>query len=128
MLNLCKNSDKTHQYRLNFSSLSQKDTKELGDVVTVLKLLINMTSWIHSLKYLNNVLMAEEVLPLRQDCKTLTIINNVRSILEEANSYEDYENNFSQRIDSFAENIREFQDYLQEICERVFSAISLETE
>jgi len=57
------------------------------------------------------MLMNDEIIPLRQDCKTLTIINNVRTILEEANTFEEFESN----IDVFISSTRELQDYLQDL-------------
>ena len=69
------------------------------------------------------MLLTEEVVPLRQDCKTLTIVNNVRSILEEANSEE-----LDGSINRFIGNPRELQEFLQEICQRVFLALHIETE
>jgi hypothetical protein len=68
--------------------------------------------------------MNDEILPLRQDCKTLTIVNAVRSILEDATNYSDLEEN----VERLAFNPRELQEYLQNICQRVFSAIHIQTE
>ena len=68
--------------------------------------------------------MNDEIIPLRQDCKTLTIINNVRTILEEANTFEEFESN----IDVFISSTRELQDYLQDLWQKVFLALSIETE
>ena len=70
------------------------------------------------------MLLNDEITPLRQDWKTLTIVNNVRSILDDSfNNEENYGG-----IDTLAENSRDLQDYLQEVCSRVFSAIHIQTE
>lgn len=132
ILSLTKNSDKTHQYQLFFSEVSEEETKEMGDLVNIVKLLVNMVCWVRTLKCktshliidLNNILLNEEITPLREDCKTLTIINNVRTILEEANTFQEFEDN----IDVFVESTRELQEYLQGICQKVFSAMSIDSE
>lgn len=62
------------------------------------------------------MLLNDEVTPLRQDCKTLTIVNNVRSILDDSFNNDD---NFG-GIDALADSPRDLQDYLQEVCHKIF--------
>jgi glutathionyl-hydroquinone reductase len=83
-----------------------------------------MLNWVRTLKSINGILLNDEIIPLRQDCKTLTIVNNVRSILEEVNG----DSEFESHIDDLIESPRELQDYLQDICQKVFSAINIGTE
>lgn len=132
-LNLNKSNNKTNQYRVYFKSLKFDDINQLSDSLNIIKLLLNILSWVRSLKCkfactntiaLNSMLISEEVTPLRQDCKTLTIVNNVRSILDDSFNNED---NFG-GIDALAESPRDLQEYLQDVCHKVFSAIHMQTE
>jgi hypothetical protein len=124
VLNLNKPLPKTHQYRLYFTDLSINDVEEYSDHVYILKLFVNILAWVRTLKDTNNMLMAEEVVPIRQDCKTLTLVNNVKSILEECGSYDEIERD----LEKLAESPRELQGYLQTVCKRVFEAIHLNTQ
>ena len=123
ILNLIKSHDKTHQYRLYFSKINIEAKKQYEDHVSILRLLINMLAWIKSLKSLNKM-VKDEIIPLRQDWHTLTIVNNIRSILEEANDINEYSDVF----DKLVESPRELQEYLQNLCQKVFSAINIQTE
>lgn len=123
ILNLIKSTDKTHQYRLYFSKMDTETKNNYEDHVSILRLLINMLAWIKSLKCLNKMIK-DEIIPLRQDWHTLTIVNNIRSILDEANEINEY----SEEFDKLAESPRELQEYLQSICQKVFSIINIQTE
>ena len=120
VLNLNKPSPKTHQYRLYFSNLDIKQTESMNDSVSVLKLLINMLAWMKSLKCksplliytaMNYMMVSEEVVPLRQDCKTLTVVNNIRSILDDATNLDSIDGD----IDMLATDARNLQEYLQDV-------------
>lgn len=50
VLHLSKNTEKTHQYKLYFSQLSEEESQEYEDVIGILKILVNMVSWIKTLK------------------------------------------------------------------------------
>ena len=123
ILNLIKSHDKTHQYRLYFSKINVEAKKQYEDHVSILRLLINTLAWIKSLKSLNKMIK-DEIIPLRQDWHTLTIVNNIRSILEEANDINEY----SDKFDKLVGSPRELQEYLQNVCQKVFFAINIQTE
>ena len=124
ILNLNKPTPKTHQYRMYFRNLDISRSSEYKDIVHVVRLVVNILAWIKTLKGLNSMVMNDEVIPLRQDCKTLTIVNNVRSILEDVSNNEASVEN----IDRFCFNPRELQAFLQNVCHRVFLALHIETE
>lgn len=73
---------------------------------------------------MNHMMISEEVVPLRQDCKTLTVVNNIRSILDEAHNLDCINGD----IDMLATDARNLQEYLQDVCYKVFSALNIETE